>query len=591
MGSGALTREIGRALTPEYAAPEQIAGGPVTTATDVYALGVLLYVLLSGQHPAGPDVRTPATLVRAIVDREPQRVSEAVMPQGHATADPGGHAERCGMTATRLRRTLRGDLDTIVAKALEKDPAERYASVTALADDIRRYLQHEPIAARSDSVGYRATRFARRHIRGVATASAVVLLGIAMTWIHTNRLATERDRAQREAVKAVKVSEMLMSLLTSADPYTIRTTPGEPTVRALLDGGADRVQKELAGEPDLQAEMLTMMGRTYRRLGMFDKARTLLEQALAGARQALGPEHVRVASALSDLGVVQADVGDYAVASERLEDAVAMRRRLLGVDHPDVAVTLAELGRVYQDMGLGDKAETLHREALAIRLRVLGDSHRETAVSQSDLASVLRLKGDLTGAEVLLRASLDTNRRTRGPQHPNTAISMHDLALIMAGRGQWTEAEAELQEVHAIQRRSVGAAHPTVAATLNSLATVHVALGRPREALATLDQALAIAGASLGRDHQLVAIYSLNKARVYMTLEQPGKALPWLQEGLRIRSRTPGVVPARRRTMPGDAWEMTAASRMLAAAVQSTAATAPVRATAASHRRTPTVTQ
>ena len=589
--ASALTREIGRALTPEYAAPEQLAGGAVTTATDVYALGVLLYVLLSGRHPAGRDVRSPATLIRAIVDHEPPPVSEAVAGDVQEPDSLERHAARCATTATRLRRTLRGDLDTIVAKALKKDPAQRYASVTALADDIRRYLHHEPIGARRDSVSYRATRFVRRHVRGVVTTVAILALGVSMTAVYASRLATERDRAQREAAKAVKVSEMLMSLLTSADPYAIRSTPGEPTVRALLDGGADRVQKELAGEPDLQAEMLTLMGRTYRRLGMYDKARRLLEQALAGARQSLGPEHVRVAHALADLGVVQVDLGDYAAAGRTLERALAMRRTLLGPEHPDVAITLAELGRVYQDQGMSARAEALHREALTIRRKVLGEQHRETAVSQSDLASVLRLKGDLAGAESLLRRTLETNRKTRGPGHPNTAITMHDLALVAAARGDWTTAESQLRTVLAMQQRTVGPAHPTLAVTLNSLAKAQVALGRPRDAVTTLQQALAIVGGALGREHQLVGIYSLNLARVHVALRQSAEAVPLLREGLRIRSRAPGVVPMRRRTMPGDDWDVVAASALLGDAPASPAPSRAGRVQAAAQRFTPTVTR
>jgi tetratricopeptide (TPR) repeat protein len=461
-----------------------------------------------------------------------------------------------------LRRALRGDLDTIVAKALKKNASDRYASVTALADDIRRCLRHEPISARPESMAYRTARFVRRHAIGVTTVMLVMLLVGGLTAFHTARLSAERDRAQRETAKAVKVSDLLMQLLTSADPYAIRGQSGEPSVRALLDAGAAQVQKDLSAEPELQAEMLTMMGRTYRRLGEFDKAQSLLEQALASGQRAFGPDHVRVAQALDYLGVVQTDKGDYGAAGRTLERALSMRRTLLG-EHGDVAVTLVGLGRVYQDQGLNARAEPLHREALEIRRKLLGEEDRETAVSQSDLASVLRLNGDLSGAEALLRLSLEINRKTRGEEHLNTAAALHDLALIAAAGGDYQTAESQFRRVLAMQRRALGDKHPIVATTLNSLAHVLVSTGRLDEAAAVRRQALEIVRTALGKDHQLLAIYLINSASVELARNQPALAEPLAREGLRIRSLAPNLVPTRRRTFPEDDWSVGATKSLL----------------------------
>ena len=560
-----LTRDAW-AATPAYAAPEQVAGGMVTTATDVYALGVLLYVLLTGTHPAGAAASSPLTLMHAIVDVEPRRPSDVVdLPETREALTL--HAARCGTTAARLRRVLRGDLDTIVAKALKKKSAERYASVTALADDLRRFLRHEPISARPDTLRYRAMTFARRHARGVAASAAVVVLLAAFTTYYTVRLETERDRAQREAARARKTSEVLTGLLTSVDPYEIGASEINPTLRGVLDAGSDQVQKELSAEPELQADMLTVLGRMYRRLGVFDKAQPLLEQALASGRAAYGPEHVDIAQTLHDLGVVLADKGDYTGAAQRLEQALAMRRRLLGNDHADVAVTLSELGRVYQDLGLNQRAEPLHREALRVRRTVLGEEDRETAVSLSDLASVLRLSGDLDGAEALLRQCLELNRKTRGEVHPNTSATLHDLALIAAERGDNAGAEAMLRRALDITRTTLGEKHPVVATTLNSLSHVLVAQKRHDEAAAALQDALAIAGPTLGRDHQLFAIYAINLASVQLARHQPVAAEELIREALPIRAGAPGVVPSRRRTIAEDDWSLAAAKTLLGASL------------------------
>jgi eukaryotic-like serine/threonine-protein kinase len=562
--SSAVSREIGRALTPEFAAPEQVSGGAVTTATDIYALGILLYVLLTGDHPAGDAVRSPETLLRAILLSDPPRLSEAVERAGTRDATVN-LASRYGTTSARMSGHLRGDLDAIVALALKKDPTQRYSSVTAFADDLRRFLRREPVSARADTIRYRAGKFLQRHTAGVAAITAVGALIVALTAVYTIRISAQRDLAQREKAKAVKVGELLMTLLTSADP--IRGGPADPALRALLDNGAEQVQKELSGAPELQAEMLTMMGRTYRRLGVYDKAERLLQQALASGRQVYGGEDVRLAQTLQDLGIVLGDRGDYIAASRDLEEALAMRRRLLGRDHSEVAITLAELGRIYQDQGRNDRAEPIHREALAIRRAALGDEHRETAVSSSDLASVLRLNGDLDTAERLLRQSLAINRKTRGEEHPNTATSLHDLALIGATRGDYASAEGELRTALAMQRKGLGGRHPLVAITLNNLAHVLVALHRPGEAAAALDEALDIVRPALGSEHQLVAIISINRGAVYLAQNQPREAESLLRPALQLRSRAPGVVPNRRRAFVDDDWSIGATRSLLGASL------------------------
>ena len=526
-----LTREGGWALTPEYAAPEQVTGAAVTTATDVYALGVLLYVLLAERHPAGEATRSPADLVRAIVDTEPPRLSAA----GVHGAD--------------------SDLDVIVAKALKKEPGERYASVTAFADDLRRYLHHEPISARPDTLAYRSAKFVRRHARAVAAAAVVVTVLAALVAFYTVRLAAERDRARFEADKASKVSELLTGLLTGADPFGTRER--EPTVRDVLDAGAGRVRDELGDQPELQAEMLTVIGRTYQRLGVHAQAQPLLEEALAIGRRTLGPEHVRVAQSLNDLGVLLGEQGDLARAEPLLQEALALRRTLLGPRHRDVAVTLVELGRIHSDQARNDRAEPLFREALDIRREVFGEEHRETATSRSDLGLLLWQRGDLEGAESEFRASLATNRKVLGNTHPNVGASLSNLALVLHDRGDQTAAEALLREALTIQRATLGDAHPRVANLLNNLAHALRAQGRHAEAAASLDEALRITRPKLGDAHPTTAMYTINLGRVHLARGDAARAEPLLREGLDVR----------RRAFGDDDWRVAAAKGLLGSAL------------------------
>ena len=502
-----------RPLTPEYAAPEQLTGGPITTATDVHALGVLLYVLLGGPNPASGTSGSAADLIRVIVETDPPRLS-AVAPNG---------------------RVFRGDLDNILAKALKKRPDDRYASVTAFAEDLRRYLRREPVSARPDTLVYRAGKFVQRRRAAVAAASLVVLLFGALIAFYTTRLTSERDRARLEATKSAKISELLTSLLTGADPYLTRDR--EPTVRNLLDAGAARVQKELADQPELKAEMLTVIGRVYQRLGLLDVAKPLLEEAVSIGRHSGLAETVQLARSLDEFGILLRERGDLAASIPLLEDALAMRRRLLGPLDKDVAVSMVELGRSLEDAGKLDRAEALYREALDARRQIFGDLHRETATSKSELALLLLRRGNLAAAEPLLRDSLDTTRKVLGADHANVGAGWNNLGLLLLEKGDFVGAEPMLRQALAIRRKQFGETHPSLSFSMGNIAASLREQGRLDEAENLLQHALTLARGASGSTDVEIARLLFNLGRVYLARNHAAKAETVLRDALVRQTR------------------------------------------------------
>ena len=536
MDAAPLTVDSARLLTPGYAAPEQITGEPITTATDVYALGVLLYVLLGGRHPAGSAIGTPAEVVERVLKTDPQRMS--------AVAE-----------SPAARRLLRGDLDNIAGKALKKRPAERYPSVGAFAADLRRYLAHETVSARPDTWRYRTGKFVKRHGLGLAASAAILVLIAGLVGFYTARLARERDRARLEADKSAQVSELLAGLLTGADPYA-RSGP-EPTVRDVLNAGAARVENELAGQPELQAEMLAVIGRVFQRMGQFETAQPLLQRSLDIGRATGGPDHPRVAQTLNDLGVLLHQRGNDAAAKPMLEESLALRRRLLGSRNREVAVTLVELGRVYESDGNVAGAEALFREALEIRRSVLGAEHRETATSMDDLALLLWRKGDVAAAEPLFRGGLAVNRKALGDNHPNVASSMNNLALIAMEKRDFETAQSMFRGALDIRRRTLGPDHPQMAATLSNLAHALRELGRYDEAEPPAQDAVRIGRASLGDQHPQLAVFMTSLARVHLARRHPELAEPLARETLRLRLQAYGE----------QDWRVAASKSLLGAAL------------------------
>jgi tetratricopeptide (TPR) repeat protein len=520
--------------TPAYMSPEQVGLGDidVDTRSDIYSLGALLYELLSGSPVL--DVRTLLAAGYAEVQRAIHHLDPLPPSQRVATlADDAKQLvarQRC-CAPVRLVAELRGDLDRIVRKCLEKDRTRRYETTEDLAQDVVRYLKNEPVLARPATLGYRAAKFARRHRRGVFAGAAAVALLASLGVFHTQQLAAERDRARLEAQKAAKVSELLTDIVTSADPF--RT----PAPNSMLEESAARVRRDFAAQPEVRAEILNAIGRVYLRRGEHDKALPVLSEALAAGRD-IGRPDLRLAQTLSDLGILRRERGDYSGAVSLFEEALAMRRRLLGNESNEVAISLVELGRVESSLDRLDLAERRFREALAIRRKMLGD-HRETATSLGDLAVLLWQKGDLAAAEALFEESIALHRQTVGPDHPNVGQSLDNLAILKIDQGDLAAAEVLCHDALVIARRSFGSGHWRTARTMGHLGEVWRRLGRLDEAAAIIDEAWKIVRvAGLGTEHPLLAGLGIERAQVHLARGEAAAAEPLLREALRMQQLT-----------------------------------------------------
>ena len=489
------TRTGVRILTPEYAAPEQIRGGAITTATDVYALGVLLYELLAGTRPIALEGKSAYEAEQAVLEVEPVRPSAA---RG---------------TPHRLRRRLRGDLDSIALKALEKDPARRYQSAQELVEDVDRHLAGLPVRARRQTLGYRARSYLRRHRAGVTTAAAFLLLVMGFGVVHNIRITRERDLARAAAAKATATTTFVTGLFQGADPDE---TPGDTlNVFELLERGARRLTPKEMGEPEVLATLQATLGRLYLELGDYPRAAPLLDSAVVLRRAIHGPDHEEVARALRDAAEVRNIMGDYPSSDSLYRRALTIQRARLGPRHRDVGVTLNYLADMLVQSGRADSAEPLFREALAILEAVPGDQRGEIAMSKFGLGVAKRYQGRFDEAEPLFREVLRLRRELYGSEQTDVAVTLNDLGILYLETGRYDSAEATLRESLAIRRKLFGNRHREVAQGLNNLAFVPYEARKDYAGADSLwREALGIWEALYGRNHRDVGMVLGNLAQL-----------------------------------------------------------------------------
>lgn len=376
-----LTREGESALTPEYAAPEQLTGGPITTATDVYALGVVLYVLLTGQHPTGQGATAASEWIKAVVETEPPRPSDGVITAAPLSRETlKENAARRATNPEKLRRRLKGDLDNIVAKTLKKQPGERYPSVESLADDLRRYLNNEPVSARADSLAYRGAKFVRRNRGGVAAAGlvlAVVLAGTAGIAWQAREARIQRDEVRTQLARATATNEFTSFLLSVAAPAGKKFNVSE-----LLAQGEILIEKQFAGNDALKAEMLVTLGERYIETENWDKATSVLERAVGLANRGTDPAlQARASCPLALLKILNGD----APGAEAM-----MQKALAGLpDEPQYTLQRANCLVVYSQFGFmtGDAESMIARASTAMTL--MGEAPFVTTLNRITAESAL----------------------------------------------------------------------------------------------------------------------------------------------------------------------------------------------------------
>jgi serine/threonine-protein kinase len=532
-----------RLLTPLRAAPEQFTGAPITTATDVWGLGVLLYELLTGVLPHGESSFTSsADLERLVCGRPARSPSSAIRELDDATAT--SVAEQRDTRPARLRRRLRGDLDRIVALALRLEPARRYASVGQLADDVERVLANEPITARPEGWAYRAGRFIRRHrvAVGVASiASALLIVATAVTAIQSRAAAVERDRAAAERDRAETVVSLLLGMLEQADPVE---GPGGDTlsVAALLASG-EAMAERLTDRPELQATLRATLGRIHAARSRLYDGRRLLESALATYEVAGVRENQALIPILDELGRIAAAQDRRDDARALLGRALALAEKTHGPQHPTTA-------RLMQHLALHGEDDPLRQELLARRaLEIWDNLDGNTAVGRASafqaLGRIQMARGDRAGARESFREARRLSTEFLGSTHPDTLSTMGNLANVSDDPSEVIEIRRTILEANT---RRFGDTSVPAAVAWNNLGTSLAGTGRLDEARAAFLESLDRWKALHGRDHPQVANTARNVGRVATLEARYEEALAYLNQAVEIMSSSesakdsPGLV-------------------------------------------------
>jgi len=545
-------------LTPAYAAPEQVRGERITVATDVYALGGVLYRLLTGRAPHDVAGASPAEVSRRILEVDPPPASAAVT--GRAAA---------------WHRGLRGDLDTILQRALDKDPERRYPSAERFLDDLRRHRDGLPVRARPDTIGYRASKFVRRHRAAVFTSVLAVVTLVGLGVFHAARVTAERNRAQIAATEATAIAGFLENLFVVSDPSVSR---GESiTARELLDSAAVRITTDHSMDPAVQANLMGVIGNVYATLGLREDAKPLLQGALDRQRTLHGPASLVAVEAETNWATWLQDEGEYTAAAPLFDHAIAAAIDTLGprapfvgrlyrsrgylhqstgaleeatsdftasiaiaratrpVDSVELAATASQLGRLYRQLDRPDDAEPLLLEALGLQRALFGSLHPNVASTLRNLGSLRRDREDYVGADSLYREAIAIRRTLFGPDHPDVLNALNSYGIMLEEAGQHDSAVVVMRQQLASLERMFPEHHPRIAAATANLGSLLGGGEDITEAEQLLRRSMAIQDAELDHDHPDRAFPRVVLAEIIGPRGRHLEAVALLREALRVR--------------------------------------------------------
>jgi eukaryotic-like serine/threonine-protein kinase len=511
----AVTHEAHRMLTPDHASPEQVRGEDITTASDVYVLGVLLYELLTGHRPFQLTSRRIVEIEKAICEKDAEPPSSYFADQSNEEARK--KALQRSSTPARLRRALAGDLDNIVLMAMRKEPERRYGSAQQFASDIGRFLDGRPVIARRDTLGYRTTKFLRRNWpAAIATSCVLVLLCAfaAVSYMQAKRLAAERDlvalqkeKVERERSRAAEMSEFLVNLLRMSDP---ERNHGKPlSIRELLDSTADRLRSSLATEPEAKIALLNTVGSVYNNLGLYAEALRALDESLElQASLPTTAPNFKV-DALLQQGRALTESGKLREAEAPLAEAMKVAQARFGGVSVETARSIAMLGKLRQTQGRFASAEQLYRRALRI-FGNAGDSLSELTWLLNDLAQVLERRDQWQQAKVLYSRAMEIDSRLLGQDHPHLAYHMLNLAQADMYLGDLDAAAPLYNESLRRLEATYGPNHPDTIKAWGSYGRYLQRIGRLDAAGEYLRRALQASEALYGPNHMQVGYQRVN---------------------------------------------------------------------------------